>query len=36
MDMPDNYALFVHKKPQSDKSIREDVYLYVSWVLLLS
>ncbi|GMK60041.1 hypothetical protein CspeluHIS016_0902580 [Cutaneotrichosporon spelunceum] len=30
IDMPDGYALFVHKKPQPDKSIREDVYLYGS------
>lgn len=28
--MPDGYALYVHKKPQADKSLREDVYLFVS------
>ncbi|CAK9782158.1 hypothetical protein CC85DRAFT_260962 [Cutaneotrichosporon oleaginosum] len=30
IDMPPGYALFRHKKPQPDKSIREDVYLYGS------
>lgn len=30
IDLPKGYALWVHKKPQKDARIREDVYLYVS------
>ncbi|BEJ02578.1 hypothetical protein CcaverHIS631_0703730 [Cutaneotrichosporon cavernicola] len=30
IDLPDGYKLYVHKKPQPDKSVREDVYLFGS------